>query len=406
MNFQIRPIADAELEAFSKCQAVSFGLDFRPEEVEPRRKVMELERSLAVFDGEQIVGTAGVFSYRMSVPGGELPTAGVTMVSVRPTHRRRGILTEMMRRQLDDVRDRGEPLAALWASESQIYGRFGYGLAAEGVDLRIERARAGFASPTALRGRTRQVDADEARESWPSIWEAVRQGQPGMMPRSDNWWSGRIFRDPESRRGGFTANVYVNYEVDGELHGYVRYRTKAGYELGLPAGTLSVEELLATTDDAYAALWQYVFGVDLVATIEAPWRKVDEPLYWMLSDPRRLVRHPHDSLWVRVVDVPGALEGRAYRAEGAVTFRVRDPFCAWVAGVYRLECGHGGASCRRVEATPDFELGAADLGACYLGGTRFAALARAGRVNGDASAIARADAMFAWDPLPWCPEIF
>jgi predicted acetyltransferase len=311
-----------------------------------------------------------------------------------------------MRRQLEHVHERGEPLAALWASESQIYGRFGYGLAAEGVDLCIERVRAGFASPTEPRGRTRQVDADEARESWPSLWEAVRRGQPGMMPRSDTWWSGRVFRDPESRRSGFTANVYVSYEVDGELHGYVIYRTKPGDEHGWPAGTLRVEELMATTDDAYAALWQYVFGVDLVATIEAPWRKVDEPLYWMLSDPRRLVRHPHDSLWVRVVDVPAALAGRSYRAEGAVTFRVRDPFCAWVAGVYRLESGPAGASCRRVETTPEFEVSAADLGACYLGGTRFAALARAGRVNGEASAIARADAMLAWDPLPWCPEIF
>ena len=189
MSIDIRPIERDELEAFARAQSISFGRDFDPARLPQREQMFEFDRSLAAFDGGELVATAGAFTYRMGVPGGDLPTAGVTMVSVKPTHRRQGILTELMRRQLLDVHERGEPMAALWATESAIYGRFGYGPAAESHDLRIDRVRTQLMPSAAPAGRVRYVDEAAAREQWPELWERVRAGQPGMMPRTPAYFT-------------------------------------------------------------------------------------------------------------------------------------------------------------------------------------------------------------------------
>ena len=198
----------------------------------------------------------------------------------------------------------------------------------------------------------------------------------------------------------------MQYEEDDEPLGYARYRVRGDGSPGWPNGTLAVQELMALTENAYAALWSYLFGVDLIANIEAHHRRVDEPLFWMLADPRRLVRRQYDTLWVRLVDIPAALEARRYATEGRLVLDVRDPFCPWTEGRYELEGGPEGARCRRSDAEPDIALSAGDLGAIYLSGPRLTTLRQAGRVQGDWEALRRADAMFAWDPAPWCPEVF
>ena len=406
MSISIRTITDSDFEAFNATMARTFARDFNPENLHYRRELFEFDRNYGAFDGDECVGTSGIFTYQMAVPGGSLPTAGVTMVTVKSTHRRQGVLSGMMRAQLDQVRERGEPLAALWASESVIYGRFGYGLAAEAADLSIERTRTALEHSVPTPGRVRMVEAAEAREQWPAIWEQVRLAQPGMCTRSGGWWNNRVFKDPKDWRDGFTANVYVNYEVDGEVRGYLRYRMKSHWADGVPKGTLRVEELMALTDDAYSALWQYAFSVDLMDKIEAPNRKPHEPLFYMLADPRRLMRETHDSLWVRIVDIEKALAGRKYTVEGRVVFGISDPFTPANGGRYLLEGGPAGARCSRTGEPAQIELDVADLGAAYLGGTALQTLARAGRVRGDADALRLADAMFSWQPMPWCPEVF
>lgn len=413
MSFEVRPIVPEEFGAYAAADAAAFGWDANPEHLAEVEQVFEFDRTLAAFEGEEIVGTTSIYSFDLTVPGGALPMAGVTWVSVKPTHRRQGVLTSIMRRQLEDVRDRGEALAALWASESVIYGRFGYGLAAEGLEFTIDRTRTAFAGETLRQaerespdcGRTRLVTREEALVAWPAAYDQVRAGRPGFYTRSEKWWQHMTLRGPDAERRMGTR-FYVQYEEDGRVLGYARYRVRGDSRDGLPNGTLTVQELTAASDAAYAALWQYLFGVDLIGTIQAFHRPVDEPLFWMLADPRRLVRHPYDSLWARIVDVPAALEARRYASEGRLVLDVRDEFCPWVAGRYELEAGGEGARCKRTEAEPDIELSAADLAAIYLGGPRLTTLGRAGRVQGDWSTLRRADAMFSWDPAPWCPEVF
>ena len=327
------------------------------------------------------------------------------MVSVLPTHRRQGILTKMMREQLTRVREMGEPIAALWASESVIYGRFGYGRAAESVDLKIDRTRVQFAEEVDVPGSLRFINVDQAREQWPDFWDEVRRQQPGMMTRTPAWWNNRVFRDLPENRGGFTANYYVNYVVDGELRGYLRYRRKPEWSGFLANGVVKVEELMATTDDAYRALWDYALNLDLVGSIEAPFRRTDEPVQWMLADPRRLIRYAVDSLWLRIVDVPRALAGRRYLTDGEVVLEVADPFLGQ-GGRFLLSVEGGQAECARTERAADIEIGIGELASAYFGTHHFNTLARAGRVSGSPGALDRADGLFGWHTDPWCPDIF
>ncbi len=402
-----RPATKEEFAAFTRANAFGFGHDFDESRLDQIATVFELERSTAAIEDGTIVGTAGIYSFDLTVPGAMLPTAGVTWVSVRPTHRRRGVLTGMMRTQLDAIHERGEVLAALWASEAPIYGRFGYGLAAEGVEMRIERAHAELRHIVPFRGRTRLVERDEALATWPGVYERVRPHQPGMISRSEPWW-GRHLPEPgqERARSGYSKSFYIQYEEDGEALGYVRYRIKESYDKGSAAGKLAIGELIGSTDTAYSALWSYIFGVDLIGTITQDWGHVDEPLLHMLANPRRLVRRHSDTLYVRLVDVAKALAARRYMVEGHLSIEVEDSFCPWNSGRYGLEGGPHGAACARVDAPAEITLSAETLGALYLGGSRFEAMARAGRVRGTAEALRRADTMFAWDPLPWIPEIF
>jgi predicted acetyltransferase len=407
MDLQIRPIAPEETEAFIGAIERAFGGHPRPEEIDGWRSVMEYDRTLAVFDGPRIVGNAGVYTIALTVPGGRISMPGVTWVGVAPTHRRRGILTMMMRRQLDDFRERGEPVAGLWASEGTIYQRFGYGLSALGAELEIARAKTAFARQVSWPGSVRlEEDKQAALAIFKPIHEAVAAGRPGMWSRTPQLWD-ENYQDLEHWRDGFSAHHYAVYEGPDGPEGYVAYRFKHDWAGGMPHSTLKVLEHMATTFDAYAALWRFVFDHDLVGTITAFGRAPDEPLLHMLAEPRALRLRVGDALWLRIVDVPAALSARRYSADGRVVLEVRDSFCAWNDGRFELEAAGDDVRCERTSAEPDLVVDAQDLAAAYLGGTGFRWLHRAGRVvEAVPGGLARADALFTWDPPPWCPNVF
>jgi predicted acetyltransferase len=406
VDVEIRPVGPDEFEQYLLATERAFGHRSSPEEVENERKVFEPERSIAVFEGKDIVGTTGAFSLQVTVPGGTLPMAGVTMVGVAPTHRRRGLLTMMMRHQLDDVRERGEPLAGLWASEGAIYQRFGYGLAAYALSFDIEPQLTQFARPYEWRGGIRLVEKDEAMRLMPPILERIVDVTPGMWKRTPAFWE-HHFADLETWRNGASPLFFAIYEAPEGPDGYAAYRVKHHWEEGVPKSTLKVREFMAATTEAAAALWRFCFDHDLIGKVEAWPRPADEPLLHMLANPRALGLRVGDGLWLRLVDVPAALGSRRYSTSGRVVFEVHDTFCSWNEGRYELEGGRHGASCKPVETEPDLVVEAADLGAAFLGGARFRNLHRAGRLMEiTGGAMAEADAMFAWDPLPFCSGLF
>jgi predicted acetyltransferase len=401
--FEVRPVADQE-EYGRAIGAIGQYFNPPPSEelLERFAHTLPHERMHAAFEDGQIVGGAGAFPFELSVPGGSLPCAGITAVGVHPTHRRRGVLRSMMDTQLRDIHERGEPLAALWASEETIYGRFGYGIAAWAGELSIPHEWDAFADSPAPGGTTRFVTPEEAGTLFPPVYEAVRRTRPGMTSRSETWWADRQLRLPEHEADA--PRRFVVHEIEGEPVGYAIYRTHSAWDGGTSASRLVVKEALGATPEATAGIWRFLLDVDWMAAVELSLAPPDHPLFLLLAAPRRMRYRMGDGLWVRVVDVPAALAGRAYGADGEpLVLEVRDAICEWNDGRWRLD----GGACERTDEEPDLALDVSALGSAYLGAVSFLQLREAERVEElREGAIARADALFAWRPLPWCLEIF
>jgi predicted acetyltransferase len=400
-GYRISSPSPDEMREFMRLCEAAFGHEPHEDDFERWGRLLEPERMLWVADGDAKVATAGAFSFRLTIPGGEVPAAGVTVVGVLPSHRRRGILTQMMREQLDDVHRRAEPLAVLWASEAAIYGRFGYGLATKNAKIEIDRDRAVFRDNSEPVGAVRLVTLEEAADLVPDVYERVRIKTPGMYERSQEWWKGSTLADPEHwRRGGGPLFCAV-LELDDEAEAYALYRLKSSWEEGVPNSTLVIREVMATSTLALREIWRFLFGVDLVARVEKWGLPPDYPLFLMLKEPRRLRMTLGDGLWLRLVDFEAALQARTYGDGDPVALEVIDTFCEWNDGVWRVPDG------RRTDDEPEVRLDAEDLGSVYLGGISFAELAQAARAEElRPGGLARADALFRTGTTPWCPEVF
>ncbi|MFF7367387.1 GNAT family N-acetyltransferase [Streptomyces tricolor] len=378
------------------------------EERELDRSLTEFDRSLAVWDGDTLVGTSGAFSFRMTVPGGAVvPTAGVTMVSVAATHRRRGVLTSMMRRLLEDARAKGEPLAALFASEPAIYGRFGYGAATLQLNAEIDTGRVTLALPAGTdEVRVRYAPPADVLAECEAVYAALVPRRPGMLARQPGWERAALV-DPESEREGASALQCVVAERDGGVTGYARFRTKMGWGPSGHDGTVTVEDLAALDPATEAALWRFLFGIDLMTTLKVRGRPVDDAWQHLVSDIRRCLPQLRDAGYVRVVDVGAALSARTYPTPVDVVFEVEDAFCPWNAGRWRLTGDAKGASCERTADAADLALTVRELGAAYLGGVSLLSLAAAGRVRElRPGALTEASVGFGSAVAPWLPHGF
>jgi predicted acetyltransferase len=396
------PITADEIVEFRDAVGSAFHNDTSDAYLARLRMVLDPERTLVLRDGGRIVAATGIYTRRIAVPGGEVPLAGVTQVGVRPTHRRRGLLTALMRRQLADVHDAGhEAIAALWASESVIYGRFGYGLGTWTVDWRIDTRAARFRTEPE-RADVDLLPAPDAVDRIRPIYDAARAGRPGMLDREGEWWGFRI-DDPEADREG--AQALRAAVTDGA---YALYAAKLRFDDGEAAGETIVREVVSTSPESHAAIWSFLLELDLVRKLRWELAPVDDALPHMLTEARTVKADLYgDALWVRLVDVPRALRERTYGEPFEVVFEVADEVCPWNAGRWALRWDGSTATCAPTALPAGLELTAAELGAVFLGGTTLEVLARAGRVRELRSgALAPASRAFRADRAPWCPEIF
>jgi predicted acetyltransferase len=401
VTIEIRNPSAEDLRAAMEATHVSFAEALSDEHFERHRKMLELNRFYAAYDGALPVGTAADFAFRLTVPGGELAAGGVTWVGVMPSHRRRGILRQLMRRELDDIHERGEPLAILWASEAAIYGRFGYGIAAPTAQMAADKARFMLRDDRAPEGRVRIVQLDEALEPCMHVYDAVRPTIPGFTARSAELWTTFRLADPEDWRRGASPKYCAVVELDGAPAAYALYRIKQDWQHGFSQSEVRLVETLASSPTAERELWRFIFGIDLIARVDG---RIDpaSPLFLMVVDPRSLHLRVSEGLWLRLVDVEAALAGRSYAADGEVVLEVRDEFCPWNEGRYRV-----GSRLERTQDAADLELDVADLASVYLGAFTFSRLAAAERVRElKEGAIARADALFHTARPPYCPEDF
>jgi len=366
------------------------------------RRMLPYGRMHAAFDGKQGVGGAGAFDFELSIPGGSAACAGVTVVGVYPTHTRRGVLTAMMRAQLDDAHERGDPLALLWASDERIYGRYGYGLASLVGEIELPRERGALAAE-AGEGTVQYVELAEAQSVMEPIWEHVFGERPGMFRRTKAWWEARTLQDPPEWRSGAGPKRVAAVEVDGVVQGYAVYRHAPNFAEGMDAGRIVAVEVLARTLDAERLLWRYLLSLEWAGKVTARLLPLDHPLFLLLSRPRQMRMRVGDGLWARLIDVGAALSARSYAAPGPVVFDVRDEFCDWNAGRWALEDGEAA----KTNAAADIACDVTALGSVYLGGFTWTQLVRGGRAEElKPGAAARADTMFRTPLQPWCPEIF
>ena len=416
VSYPIRPVDDSEFLAFGAVMDQAFNSTWPLEEIiRLERLVIEAERTLAAFDQDRVAGTTLAYSFGMTVPGGDVvPTAGISGVSVLPTHRRRGILTALVHRQLADIAAGGEPLAALFASESAIYGRYGYGAAVEQYSFTVHRGEgslrplpgADAAWPT-----LRLADPKDAVTELKAVYEAVRPTRPGMLTRSDGFWELHL-SDPEFMREGSSPMRCVVAEDESGARGYAMYSAKPDWGSdGMPAGSLALRELFWTDPVACAALWSDLLSRDLVSQVRARLRPADDPLRHMLVDSRRTRAHVTDGLWVRLIDLPAALARRTYAGEIDIVLEVTDEVLPANHGRWRLTAGGQRddvkAACERTAAEPDVALPVSALGAAYLGGCRLGGLAAAGQITElRPGAVAQLSAAMYSEPAPWSPVMF
>ena len=382
-----------------------FGFSAAPtlEQIEPLVRVLPPERVHAVWDGERAIGGAGAFPFELTVPGGRVRAAGVTIVGVLPSHRRRGVLRAMMRAQLDACHQQGESVAYLWASEDTIYTRFGYGVASLAVEIDVARERSAYQRPADAFGETRLVGLSEAEPLVAPVWERVAATTPGMFARTSAWWQARALADPVWRRRGGGELQCVVLEMQGRAAAYALYRFTPAWDRGINTGALDVVEALGDSPQSTRAIWRFLFDVDLAGHVRASLLPADHPLVLLMAEPRRLRQSLRDGLWVRLVDVGAALRARSYSAGDAVVIEVADEFCPWNGGRWRV--GRGDVA--RTNDPADLAADVTALGSVYLGGFTWTHLARALRVTERRpGAAARADALFRHDIAPWCPEIF
>ncbi len=368
-----------------------------------------MDRSLLAMTADgRTVGTAGAYSFELTLPGETLvPAAGVTAVGVLPSHRRRGVLSAMMRHQLNELRARGEFLSVLLASEAPIYGRFGYGPATytarltvprHGAALAVPRARGVAGAPAAASdtGSVEVLRRAGCGEILEEVYDRYRRAQPGALSRPHRWWASRAGQPPIAPAPRYVA---VHRDADGVPDGYARY--------SIESGILTVDETIATDDAVFTALARFVLGHDLVTQVVFKHVPPEHPLRWQLADFRAgEVSGDTDWLWVRLLDVPRALTARGWFTDGELVLDVEDSFLGEL-GRYLLTVRDGKADCVPTDREPDLSLDVRDLGSVYLGGTAPSTLVRAGRIRAhrpDAASLA--DALFRADRAPHCLHWF
>jgi predicted acetyltransferase len=397
--YEIRAVRPEELDHLMLADQRGFGGLPQPPDAARSWSEAELDRTRAAFEDGEIVGVSRNYSFELTVPGGAVvPAAAVSWVAVLPTHRRRGVLTQMIAALHEDARARDEPVAMLTASESVIYGRYGYGVATWRLGLSASRARIEFVDPDDT-GRMRMLTREEAEKVLPELYERARLLRGGMVSRPDFWWP-QVFWDYMGGRGKKAFFTAVHSDATGTDDGFVAYEISDDWNRGLPDRRLLVWDMQAVDGTARAALWKYVFGVDLIGTVAATNSPIDDPLRRLVTDGRRVqVDFVNDGLWIAPLDPAPLLAARRYTIDNALVLEVRAP-----DGTSRrlaLEGGPDGAQCVPSRSTPDLVCSTAMLGACALGGNRWSQLAESGLVEATgAEVLARADAMFMATPEP------
>ena len=406
---QLTYASEGDNDSYLTAIVRGFHEDFVADQWEAERKVTEWDRCFGFTVQDRWIATCGAYSRVMTVPGGQLPVAAVSIVTVAPPYRRRGLLNQMMKHQLEDVQRRGvEPVALLWASESLIYGRYGYGHASPRLTLSGPTRRLSFLPGVSLgAGSVDEVSQEEFLAGASVVQADLVGDRPGALARTPEWWGVKLF-DPEAwRRGAGALRFALHYDGDGGVDGYATFRVAESDKPAHAGREVRVHDLDAARPDAYAALWRFLLDLDLIRSFSRRIAPVDEPLRYLVADHRAVATEVLDGTYARIVDVPAALAARSYSREVDLVLELTDHLLPANAGRWRLRTSAADAQVEPTGSSPDVTMDIRELGAGYLGGTSFDALHRAGLIlQHTADAASQLAAAFSWPLLPFCPDEF
>lgn len=404
MSYVLRPITVEEVSAFRSTLSQGFGEDAKADDEEQFLKKMPLERTVGAFDGQEIVGTLGDYKLQLTVPGGaQLAMAGTTMVTVRATHTRKGILRSMMRMHLDSAVERGEPLAGLWASEPVIYGRFGFGMATECHDVKIDTRRL-VVDVLHESTEVSMVAPSEVAEAVVPFWDRLTTQRVGFVSRDSQRWQA-IVADPEDHRDGASASRHVVVRRGGDVVGYLEYRQISKWNGFVADGSIVVAMLVGEDTEAERALWSYATNIDLFPNVAYWDGATDDQLAYQVNDARSVQRVLGDALYLRILDLPAALVGRTYEVDGELVVAVADDM-GYANGTYRITVAGGQATVTPTEGEADISLDVRELSALYLGRACADGYARSGLIAGSPESVRQLERLFVTARAPWCPEMF
>lgn len=393
-----RPIAE-----FRRTFVQGMGLPLGDEADARLDRLLDRSLTFGAFEGGELVGTVGAYRFGLTVPGGEVDAVGTTLVAVLPTHRRRGVLRAMLSAHLDAARDAGCSVAGLWASETPIYGRFGFGVAADRGAVSIDAKRClPFAPPST--GRVVLCARAEAEPEMRAIYDRHRGERAGLLSRTATWWAERRLADDPWLRAGFGPHQFALFRRGADATGYLHFRRRSEWTDGLPRDTLEVLELMGDAE-ARRALWCFALSIDLVERVEAFSLPPDDVVPWLVADRRRVRITPQDALWVRLLDLPGALSARRYDHPHPVVLEVLPPEPSAPLRV-GLDCATTPETWQVTAEPPDAQVLLADLGSMLFGGVSAHTLGAEGRLSAPPEVRTRLDAIFRTSSSPWCPERF
>jgi len=405
-DLTIRQVDEGDLESFALVLQSAF--DISSQEAATLMDRLEgnapLRRTLAAFAGSELVGTLGCYPFELTVPGGTLPMAGTAVVSVDPQHRRKGVMHALMRSHLDDIRETGDPLAGLWASDATLYGRYGYGPATDAMVLHLDSREADFRTNEAGLP-ARSIEFGEAQSVLPAVYDRIRRDRPGLIRRADVWWRLGMFADAARGSSQDFSRRFAVHGIGECIDGYVAYSLRPE-SVDRSEAHVKIVEIMAETPESYMALWKFVTHVEEFPIVEYSNLPVDDELRWLLVDPRSALSSTRDALWLRILDVEQALAGRAYGEHGTLSIRIMDPVYEDNSGTYLLDLSGDVALCVRSGGVAEISMDIDVLSSIYLGGRAVAPFVRAGRIRCSPEVARKADRFFKWHRAPWCPESF
>jgi predicted acetyltransferase len=411
MAIEIRNLRPEDAEAVADVTSTAF-LE-RPDRAGVAALVRETwdpVRAWVAWDGDRACGTFRSWETEITVPGNaQLQAGAVAAVTVLPTHRRQGILTQMADREHRAALERGDAMALLYCSEYSIYGRFGYGPATRHATWTVETRETQVVPATADEGTVELAPASDAtKDVIREVFDRWRLTHVGEIRRRELRWQFALGLRPEPWGDGWKGFVVLHRDKSGAVDGFARYTASSREHGQLPGGEVTVQELVALDEPAETALWRFLTTLDLVVRVKAEGRSPSDRLPWRVTNSRAAtVSEIIDGLWVRLLDVPRSLAGRRYEREGSLVLEVVDALAPGGRHRLALDASPDGASCAPTDRSPDLTLPVAALGSVYLGAHDLRdVVIRAGADEHTTGALAAAATLFRTGREPWCSTFF